>query len=266
MTSSNKLHVNEKQKHRISRRLTVDTQEPYISIRPVIKKADKEAATTLCESYADNEFLDWMTGSIKDEEKRMNAYRDIFKALIRAAVSKSRECAVQLSGCHGVMLWTSSESDILSVGNVFGKRKLWNWLGSLGTWRATLVHHRQLAKIKKQVMEGRPHISINFIGVLPAQRGKHVGTNLLKYAIKKADEVQLPIFAEVWDQKTVHWFEKFGFRVQASKTLGEKIGVALYYVVREPSSDAMSPSPLPQNTTILNLQPPREDTIPNSDN
>lgn len=37
MTSSNTLSVNERQKNRISRRLTVDTQEPYISIRPVIK-------------------------------------------------------------------------------------------------------------------------------------------------------------------------------------------------------------------------------------
>ncbi|KAI9267355.1 hypothetical protein BY458DRAFT_512051 [Sporodiniella umbellata] len=207
-----------------------------------------------------------MTGSIKDEQKRMSAYRDIFKVLIRAAVSKSRECAVQLSGCHGVMLWTSSESDVLSVGNVFGKRKLWSWLGGLGTWRTTLVHHRQLMKTKKQIMEGKPHISINYIGVLPSQRGKHVGTNLLKYAIKKADEVQLPMFAEVWDQQTVHWFEKFGFELQASKDLDEKVDVTSYYVVREPKPSVASPSPLSQNTQTLNLQPPREDTIPSPDN
>ncbi|RCH78020.1 hypothetical protein CU097_000550, partial [Rhizopus azygosporus] len=61
MTFSNKLNVNEKQKSRISRRLTVDTQEPYISIRPVIKKADKEAAYTLSESYLNNNLLSWIT-------------------------------------------------------------------------------------------------------------------------------------------------------------------------------------------------------------
>ncbi|KAG0776958.1 hypothetical protein G6F22_012204 [Rhizopus arrhizus] len=274
MTSSNTLSVNERQKNRISRRLTVDTQEPYISIRPVIKKADKEAAYTLSESYSNNVLFNWITGSIKDENKRMNAYQDIFKVLIRTAASKSRECAVQLNGCKGVMLWTASESEILSIGNVLGKRKLWGWLGGMGTLinvyqlkkRATLIHHRQLSKMKRQIMQGRPHISINFIGVLPAERGRHVGSNLLKYAIKKADEVQLPIFAEIWDQKTVHWFEKFGFEVQTVRILSEKEGITAYYVVREPKFNMASPSPLTPSTAVLNLEPPREDTILNSEN
>lgn len=87
----------------------------------------------MSESYSNNVLFNWITGSIKDENKRMNAYQDIFKVLIRTAASKSRECAVQLNGCKGVMLWTASESEILSIGNVLGKRKLWGWLGGMGT-------------------------------------------------------------------------------------------------------------------------------------
>lgn len=33
--------ANRRQENRLSRRLTVDTQEPYISIRPIIKSKEK---------------------------------------------------------------------------------------------------------------------------------------------------------------------------------------------------------------------------------
>ncbi|CEG76201.1 hypothetical protein RMATCC62417_11131 [Rhizopus microsporus] len=265
MTFSNKLNVNEKQKSRISRRLTVDTQEPYISIRPVIKKADKEAAYTLSESYLGNNLLSWITGSIEDDNKRMSAYQDIFKALIRAAASKSRECAVQLNGCKGVMLWSDSESEPLSIGHVLGKRTLWGWLGGMATLRATMVHHRRFLKMKKQVMQGRPHLTIYFIGVLPAERGRHVGRHLLEYVIKKADEAQLPIFAEVSEDKTVQWLRNFSFETKASKSLSDKESVTVYYVVREPKLDPTTPTPLTPAIASLSLQPPREDAVANNE-
>ena len=98
-----------------------------------ILEADKEAAYTLSESYLNNNLLSWITGPIEDDNKRISAYQDIFKALIRAAASKSRECAVQLNGCKGVMLWSDSESEPLSIGHVLGKRTLWGWLGGMAT-------------------------------------------------------------------------------------------------------------------------------------
>lgn len=35
--SARTLEVNKNKEHRLSRRLTVDTQEPYVNIRPIIK-------------------------------------------------------------------------------------------------------------------------------------------------------------------------------------------------------------------------------------
>ncbi|CAO0801270.1 unnamed protein product [Mucor circinelloides] len=63
--------ANRKKENRLSRRLTVSTTEPYINIRPIIKKADKEAAYTLSEAYADNSLLNWVTGSIRDQKKNL---------------------------------------------------------------------------------------------------------------------------------------------------------------------------------------------------
>ncbi|KAL9538441.1 hypothetical protein MBANPS3_010924 [Mucor bainieri] len=256
--------ANRKKENRLSRRLTVSTTEPYVNIRPIIKKADKEAAYTLSEAYADNSLLNWVTGSIKDQKKKFEIYQDIFKVLIRTAASESREFAVQLNGCKGVLLWSEGHSDVLSIGNVMSKRRLWGSLGGLATMRATLIQHRHLSKMKKKIMAGRNHLSINFIGVLPAERRQHVGTHLLQYALNKADEAQLPVFAEVWGQHCLSWFQKFDFQVQADKNFSDKENVMIYYVVREPKTEPGTPLKImtPADAmAALHLEPPREDAL-----
>ena len=112
-------------------------------------------------------------------------------------------------------------------------------------------------------MEGRNHLSVNFIGVLPAERRQHVGSNLLKYVLKKADEVQLPVFAEIWGRECLSWFQKFDFEVRADKNLSEKEDVCIYYVVREPKLDPQTPVvSTPADVMVaLHLEPPREDAL-----
>lgn len=112
-------------------------------------------------------------------------------------------------------------------------------------------------------MAGRNHLSVNFIGVLPAERKHHVGSNLLKYVLNKADQVQLPVFAEVWGNECLSWFQKFGFEVQAEKNLSDKEQVCIYYVVREPSLDPETPNvTIPSDPmAALKLEPPREDSV-----
>lgn len=158
------LDVNKKKEHRLSRRLTVDTQEPYVSIRPIIKskhnkkicchnfiltfinkqlEADKEAAYTLSEAYADNILLNWITGAIKEDSKKAVIYQDIFKVLIRTSASESREFAIQMNGCKGVLLWSEGHSEVLSVGNVMGKRRLWGTLGGIATMVSVVVFRKK---------------------------------------------------------------------------------------------------------------------------
>ncbi|KAI9470651.1 MAG: hypothetical protein EXX96DRAFT_585264 [Benjaminiella poitrasii] len=226
-------------------------------------EADKEAAFTLSEAYADNILLNWITGSIKDQKKKFDIYQDIFKVLIRTAASESRDFAVQVNGCKGVLLWSEGHSEILSIGNVMSKRRLWGSLGGLATMRATLIHHRHLAKMKKRILEGRQHLSINFVGVLPAERRQRAGTALLKYVLKKADETQLPVFAEVWGQDCVSWFQKFDFVIQGEKSLSDKEAVYMYYMVREPRMDPETPKIMTPADAMaaLHLHPPREDAL-----
>ncbi|KAI8088024.1 uncharacterized protein B0P05DRAFT_531163 [Gilbertella persicaria] len=254
------LEIVKKKEHRLSRRLTIDTLEPYVNIRPIIKKADNEAASILVEAYADSLLLNWITGSMKDPKKKHDTYQDMFKMLIRAAASKSREFAVQINGCKGILLWSEGNSDILAINNAISKRKLWSSLGGIATMKAILAHHRNLTKMKKKIVGDRNHLSINFIGVLPAERRRHFGTSLLQYVLKKADEVQLPVFAEVWSQDILGWFKKYGFEVHVQKDLNDKENICIFYLLREPRQNIetqVTNDPI----AALNLEPPREDTI-----
>jgi hypothetical protein len=99
----------------------------------LVLESDNETAYALAEAYADSAFLHGLTGSIKDDKKRLATYKDLFKSLIRTAANQSRDFAVQLNGCIGVMLWSEGHSEILTVGNVINKRKLWASLGGLST-------------------------------------------------------------------------------------------------------------------------------------
>lgn len=117
--------------------------------------------------------------------------------------------------------------------------------------------------MKKRIMAGRNHLSINFIGVLPAERRHHVGTHLLKYVLKKADEVQLPVFSEVWGNECLSWFQNFGFKVHAEKNLSDKEKVCIYYVIREPCLDPETPNVMTPSDPMaaLKLESPRDDSL-----
>jgi ribosomal protein S18 acetylase RimI-like enzyme len=117
--------------------------------------------------------------------------------------------------------------------------------------------------MKKRIMNGRSHVSINYIGVLPAERRRHLGTSLLKHVLKRADEAQLPIFAEVWGQECLGWFQKFDFAVHAEKNYSDKSDAQVYYVVREPKTDPETPNMMSSTDAIaaLHLEPPREDAL-----
>ncbi|KAI7905041.1 uncharacterized protein BX663DRAFT_308772 [Cokeromyces recurvatus] len=117
--------------------------------------------------------------------------------------------------------------------------------------------------MKKRILEGRQHLSVNFIGVLPAARRRGEGGALLKYVLKKADVAQLPIFAEVWGQDCLNWFQKFDFVIHDEKSLSDKEDIRIYYMVREPRMDPETPKILSAVDAMaaLHLEPPREDAL-----
>lgn len=111
-------------------------------------------------------------------------------------------------------------------------------------------------------MEGRPHIVINYLGVLPSDQKTGLGKNLIKYVLQKADSAQMPVFAEIWGEQRLEWFSKLGFQVYSEARLSSDSSIPTsYYVVREPQ--LVPDTPLSPTTPIndLQLEPPREEPV-----
>ncbi|GAB5588677.1 hypothetical protein Unana1_03577 [Umbelopsis nana] len=93
---------------KLSRKITLDINHRLISVRPIIKNADNEAAYTLAESYKGFSTPYCSKILSKDTTRTDVKNQELFKAIIAAAASESRDFAIQVDGCKGVLLWSSS--------------------------------------------------------------------------------------------------------------------------------------------------------------
>ncbi|KAI9317192.1 hypothetical protein BX666DRAFT_1877789 [Dichotomocladium elegans] len=207
---------------RISRRLTINIEQNEVSVRPVIKGAMKEAAHTLADASGSTHY-DYMY--------------TLFKDMINTASLQSRDFAVQVEGCKGVMVWTNHQSGL----PVPISPKPTGFLKQLCS--TITKFQSSCEKVRRKVMSSYDgYITIGYIGVLPHEQRKGLGSALLNYAIDKADEAQMPVCVQVNSGGAVRFFEKFGFKIEATV----KAEVPACIMVREPVSraDLKEPRPL----------------------
>ncbi|KAI8143525.1 hypothetical protein BJV82DRAFT_668571 [Fennellomyces sp. T-0311] len=209
---------------RISRKLTVNVEQTQINVRPVIKGAIKEAAHTMADAYSRST----MFGCELDSPRHDEFLYTLFKTMISTATLESRDFAIQVEGCTGVLVWTNANHGY-HWPQVFGTAKLASFIGWPAALRATMKLQPYCDKIRRKVMKGYPYyITIGYMGVLPHEQRKGFGSALLHHLTDKADAVQQPICAQVNDDKALQFFKKFGFTVAAELKNGS------LFMVREP--------------------------------
>ncbi|KAL9549462.1 hypothetical protein MBANPS3_005190 [Mucor bainieri] len=222
------------EKH-IVRKLTVNLDQHQINVRPIIKGAINEASHTLTDAYVSNKSLEWSARNL-DQTKRDDFLKNLFKDMVNAASLQSRDFAVQVDGCKGVLLW-SNRSQLFSWSqtiNTFKYARLLGWTAALKTL-LKLQNAASADKIRRKVMAHHPkHIIIGFIGILPQEQNKGLGTALVEYVLDKADESHYPVYVEATDYQTVKFFERFGFVSQGQIALSKDQMATLTPMVRLP--------------------------------
>ncbi|CDH55884.1 hypothetical protein RO3G_07005 [Lichtheimia corymbifera JMRC:FSU:9682] len=215
---------------RISRKLTINIDQHEVNVRPIIKGAIKEAAHTLTES---------------SEAPNYDHMYTLFKDMVNTASIQSRDFAVQVDGCKGVLVWTNHHQGFPFP--IVSKQS--SPSGFIKVLRSTVNKaHSSIAssidKTRRKVMSKySQYITIGYIGVLPHEQRKGLGSALLHYVTDKADEAQQPICAQVaCSGKAVRFFEKFGFKVEATVKGAE---VPACIMVREPVAISAVPEPRP---------------------
>ncbi|KAI7868991.1 hypothetical protein BDF14DRAFT_1786672 [Spinellus fusiger] len=235
----------------LSRQPTLRADENDINVRPVVKGAIQEASHTLKEAYASNEVLGWCARGTQHSKHDEFLYT-LFKNTINNASLHSRDFAVQVDGCQGVLIW-SNEPQGYSWPRIMGTIKLARLTGWASAHRAFMKFQPTCNKMRRRVIadDSREYITIGFIGVLPHQQRKGLGKALLQHVLIKADESHCPVYVEVPNPDSVPLFEHFGFVVCGSAGVSS-MDLPIFSMVREPV--------LEQVAKPLRIRPGRSDS------
>ncbi|KAI8086181.1 uncharacterized protein BX664DRAFT_335112 [Halteromyces radiatus] len=228
--------------HRVSRKLTVCAETMEINVRPVVKGAIKEASHTLADAFNNDAVIEWCTRGIQSNDGLVT----FFKSLVNSATLSSRDFAVQVEGCKGVMIWTNHPQGVS-----LPLSKLARMIGWVAALRSVMQYQPTRDKWRRKLMADYDnYLTIAYLGILPHEHRKGFGSALLKYVLDKADTSHYPVFVEVTEPGAVAFFEHHGFIIKGKGSFGE-LPVAL--MVREPMPTTDIPTP-------LRLKPGRRDS------
>lgn len=100
------------------------------------------------------------------------------------------------------------------------------WARLMELNRATAALHREIAP--------DPHWYLALIGVNPDLHGQGIGGEVLAASLEFVDEEGYPAYLETSDERTVRFYERYGFKVAGEATV-EALGVHLWGMRREPA-------------------------------
>ncbi|KAI8977069.1 hypothetical protein BDF20DRAFT_872767 [Mycotypha africana] len=240
--------INEK---RISRKLTVNLNQHSVNVRPVIKGAFKEASNTLTEAYMNDSIMGWCFRGL-EKSKHEDFLYTLFKNMINSASLQSRDFALQVEGCKGVLIWTNNPNGC-PWPRVISAAKLARFIGYAAAVRAIVKVAPSCEKMRRKVMAAYPKfITIGYVGVLPHEQHKGYGTALVNQVLTKADEAKYPVYVEASDPASVQFFESFGFKVQATVFIANREELPVALMVRLP--------PIAGEPERLRIRPGRRDS------
>lgn len=170
-----------------------------------------------------------------DKSKHEEFLYTLFRQMINTASIQSRDFALQVEGCKGVLTWTNNTSTP-SWPRVLSSAKLARLIGWTAALRAVTKVAPSCEKTKRKIMSAFPQfITITYIGVLPHEQHKGYGTALMNYVLSKADESKHPAYVEATDPQSVKFFEQFGFKVRATVYIGNHEDLPVALMVRLPT-------------------------------
>ncbi|KAI8082489.1 uncharacterized protein B0P05DRAFT_537262 [Gilbertella persicaria] len=236
---------------KVSRKLTVNIHHHTPNVRPIIKGAFKEASNSLTEAYLKDNIMGWCVQGL-EQKKHYEFLYTLFKHMINESSLQSRDFALQVDGCKGILIWTNNPNSS-PWPRVLSTIKLARLIGWAAAIRTVTKVGPSCDKLKRKIMADHPqYITIGHVGVLPQEQHKGYGSALVHYVLDKADNAKHPVYVEVSDPVSVKFFEQFGFKVQGTVFIANRAELPVSIMVRLP---AVSGTP-----ERLHIRPGRRDS------
>jgi GNAT superfamily N-acetyltransferase len=167
-----------------------------------------------------------------DDSRRRDVFRPFFRTFIAASIADGADIVVPADEVNGVASWFGPDAHGPSDESMaaHGLLDALAGLGEEATARfgamtaALEAHHARLMT--------EPHLRLEFYGVDPDAQGRGIGVALAEHGHRRADELGLPCYLETFTQKNVRFYERRGYRLIETFTVGD--GVPVYSMRREP--------------------------------
>ena len=192
------------------------------------KRDSKSAAKVLADAFDDDPLWDRvMRGSSRS--KRIF----LFEAPTRYCLHYGEVCAPS-SALEGIIAWVSGRAADMTLWRIFRSGALWPGLRmGVRMGRRMQIVFRQILIDRRRYIDNRLSIYLQILGVSKSFQGKGFGGMMLKFLIRKSNEMGAPIYLETEIEDNVSLYEHFGFTV-IKKLILPMIDVPMWEMAREP--------------------------------
>jgi len=175
-----------------------------MNIQKAGAKDHTKMAETLAQAFNNDPVFNYF---IRQDIRREQAFRKMFEMCIRL-MSESDELYIT-DKIEGVALWSPSEKWQLSF---FQEMALLpTFLRICGLSRLGRINN--VMNMTKKSHPSCPHMYLFAIGVLPDQRGKGIGSNLMRHMLDRCDNNKIPAYLENSNEANLHLYISHKFKV-----------------------------------------------------
>ena len=202
--------------------------------RPATTDDVAGVARVLSRAAHDDPFFRWL---FPDDELRMARTRRFFALTAGfgyvpagdTRVCETRDGTESAPVVRGAALWAPPGAN--PEGPLVSLRTWPHWGAMIG--RARLTAFVRVFAEWKLAAPQEPHLYLAALGVDPVVAGTGVAGGLLADGLDRADSEGIPVFTQTLDDKTVGFYERFGFRV--SREVASPDAGTHYYLLRDPA-------------------------------
>jgi GNAT superfamily N-acetyltransferase len=167
-----------------------------------------------------------------DDARRREVFPPFFRTFIAASIADGADIVVPSDGVNGVASWFGPDAHAPTVASMVanGLMEVLEGFGPEATSRLGPMTAELEAQHDR--LMARPHLRLEFFGVDPPAQGRGIGVALAEHGHRRADDLGLACYLETFTEKNVRFYERSGYRVIATYTVGD--GVPVYAMCREP--------------------------------
>ena len=165
-----------------------------------------------------------------DDEQRARILPGFFRTFVAAALSEDADLVVAGDPVQGIASWFGPErhGPTPEAMGAHGFGAVLEASGPDASGRL-LAMIGELERQHELLTEG-PHLRLEFFGVEPTLQGSGIGTALIEYGHRRADELGLACYLETFTEPNVRYYERRGYKVVGEYTVGD--GVPVYGMIR----------------------------------